>query len=90
MYSKKTTILNKTGIHARPATVFVNAAAKFKSQITIKKAASGREANAKSIVIVLTLALSQGSEVELKAEGVDEVEAVDTLVSLIESGFGEL
>lgn len=88
MYSKKTKIINKTGLHARPASIFVSAAGKFKSKVTIKKI-GGAEANAKSIVLLLTLALSQGTEVEISADGEDERAAVDALVTLINSGFGE-
>ena len=102
MYQRKTTIINRTGIHARPASVFVNEAKKFQSNITICNLSLNEQnntANAKSIIKVLTLALSakrrtgkrlsQGSEVEVSAEGVDEKEAVDVLIELIDSGFGE-
>ena len=90
MYSEKVTIVNTTGIHARPASEFVGVATKFKSKITIKKKDSTNEANAKSIVILLTLALSKGTEIEIFADGEDEKEAVNTLVQLIKGGFGEL
>ena len=73
MYQRKTTIINRTGIHARPASVFVNEAKKFQSNITICNLSLNEQnntANAKSIIKVLTLALSQGSEVEVSAEGV--------------------
>ena len=88
MYQRKTTIINRTGIHARPASVFVNEAKKFQSNITICNLSLNEQnntANAKSIIKVLTL----GSEVEVSAEGVDEKEAVDVLIELIDSGFGE-
>ncbi len=91
MYSKKVTILNKTGLHARPASEFISMASKFKSRITIKKVGGDEEdeANAKSIVMVLSLALAQGTEVEITAKGEDEAEAVDALVELVNSKFGE-
>lgn len=90
MYAKKTTIKNRTGLHARPASDFVSAAGKFKdTKITIKRAGEDEEANAKSIVMLLSLGLSQGEEIELTGKGEEEVEAVDSLVALIESGFGE-
>ena len=89
MYSRKATVINPTGLHARPASDFVKAAAKFASNILIKKAGTGKEANAKSIILLLSLGLSQGAEVELSAEGSDEKQAVDTLSDLIEGGFGE-
>lgn len=89
MYSKKVTIQNKTGLHARPASDFIGCASKFKSKIVIKKLSDDEEANAKSIVMVLSLALGQGEEVEITAKGEDEVEAVDSLVALINTKFGE-
>ena len=91
MYRKKVTILNKTGLHARPASEFISMASKFKSRITIKKVGGDEEdeANAKSIVMVLSLALAQGTEVEITAKGEDEAEAVDALVELVNSKFGE-
>lgn len=90
MYSKTTTIINATGLHARPASEFVAKAASFKSNITIKKIGTEKKpVNAKSIVILLTLGLAKGSEIEISADGADEKEAVDALVALIDSGFGE-
>ena len=71
MYQRKTTIINRTGIHARPASVFVNEAKNFQSNITICNLSLNEQnntANAKSIIKVLTLALSQGSEVEVSAD----------------------
>ncbi len=89
MYEKTTKIINKTGLHARPASVFVNASKAYKSKITIKNVGTGKSADAKSILMLLTLALSKDSEVSLSAEGEDEVKAVDELIALIDSGFGE-
>ncbi|MEG1391099.1 MAG: HPr family phosphocarrier protein, partial [Angelakisella sp.] len=80
---------NSTGLHARPASDFIGCASKFKSKIVIKKISDEEEANAKSIVMLLSLALGQGEEVEITAKGEDEVEAVDALVALINSKFGE-
>lgn len=90
MYKKTTTILNKSGLHARPASDFVKEAGKFGSKITIRRLDEDEEANAKSIVFLLSLGIGQGVEVELSAKGEDEQQAVDSLVALIESGFGEL
>jgi phosphocarrier protein len=87
MYSKKTVVQNKTGLHARPASDFVAAAKNYKSKLTIKT--SEEEANAKSIILLLSLGVSAGTEVEICADGEDEVEAVEALVSLIDSKFGE-
>ncbi len=89
MYSKRTVIKNKTGLHARPASGFIAMAGKFQSRITIKKLSEDEDANAKSIVMLLSLGLAQGEEVEIVAKGEDEVEAVDKLIALIDSKFGE-
>lgn len=89
MYSKTTIIKNCTGLHARPASEFVGCAGKFGSKITIKRIGDTTEANAKSIIMLLSLGLAQGTEVEIRANGEDETEAVDTLIALINSGFGE-
>lgn len=90
MYKKTVTIKNKTGLHARPASDFVKEAAKFGSKITIRRLDEEDEVNAKSIVFLLSLGVGQGTEVEISAKGADAQQAVDSLVSLIESGFGEL
>lgn len=90
MYKKTTKILNKSGLHARPASDFVKEAGKFSSKITIRRLDEDEEANAKSIVFLLSLGVGQGVEVEISAKGDDEQQAVDSLVALIESGFGEL
>ena len=89
MYSKRTVIKNKTGLHARPASEFIAMASKFQSRITIKKLSEDEDANAKSIVMLLSLGLAQGEEVEIVAKGEDVVEAVDKLIALIDSKFGE-
>ncbi len=89
MYSRTTVVKNKTGLHARPASEFIGAAGKFKSKITIKRVDEDEDANAKSIVMLLSLGLGQGTEIEITAKGEDEVDAVDTLIALIDSGFGE-
>ena len=89
MYRKKTIICNKTGLHARPVSDFVNCSNQFTSDITITRVSDGASANAKSIVKIMLLALHKGTEVELSAQGPDEKEAVDALVELIDSGFGE-
>jgi phosphocarrier protein len=94
LYTKQTTIVNRTGLHARPGLEFVNAAKKFTSVITVAKldgeGNTVKSCSAKSIVHVVTMILNKGASVELSAEGPDEAGAVDTLVSLIEEGFGDL
>lgn len=83
----KATIENKTGIHARPASLFVQTASKFKSKVKI--AAKGKEVDAKSILMIMSMGLVKGTDVVLKAEGDDAQEAVDTLKKLIDDKFGE-
>lgn len=94
MYERKTMLINPTGLHARPASIFVGEAGKFKSNIILHKldenGAPVKNCDAKSIVFLLTMGLSKGTAIELSADGIDEMLAVDTLVNLIEGGFGEL
>ena len=92
MYAKKTNIKNPSGLHARPASDFIAMASAFKSDITIRHLGSEDDepVNAKSIVHLLLLGIIQGDQVEISAEGTDEIDAVDKLIALIESGFGEL
>ena len=89
MYTRSTTIINETGLHARPASDFTRAAAAFSSDITLCRLGEERVINAKSTVHLLTLGLDKGSEIEISAEGPDERVAVDELISLVESGFAE-
>ena len=90
MFAKNVTVTNKTGLHARPAAEFVAKAKSFSSKITIKKAGSDQDpVNAKSIIRLLSVGVTQGTEIELCADGPDETEAVNALIELIESGFGE-
>ena len=89
MYSGTTVVRNKSGLHARPAAQFVGKAGGFQSRITIKNNVTGKSCSAKSIVMLLGLAVSANIEVEITAEGADEEQAVRQLIELIESGFGE-
>ncbi|UYZ12262.1 HPr family phosphocarrier protein [Brevibacillus sp. WF146] len=84
---KQVTVLNKTGLHARPASMFVKLAARYRSDIYLIH--GEKQANAKSIISVMTLAAGKGTVLTLRAEGPDEAEAVDALAALIESKFGE-
>jgi len=81
------TIENKTGIHARPASIFVQTASKFKSKVQIK--AKGKTVDAKSILMIMSMGLVKGTEITLVADGEDEVDAVAELKKLVESKFGE-
>jgi len=90
MYSSSTTITNPTGLHARPATIFVEEAQKYTSNILIKNLNTSSNAkNAKSIISLLSLALTSGTKIEISAEGNDEKDAVDNLINLVNSGLGE-
>lgn len=84
---KTTKLLNKSGLHARPAALFIKTAADFKSDIEIIY--NGERLNAKSIMNILSLALPMGAEITISALGEDEKEAVEALVNLVESKFGE-
>lgn len=90
MHSANIKIANKMGLHARPASQFVACANKFKSKITIRKLNDSSIVNAKSIVNVLSAAISHGTSVVISAEGVDETKAITALVDLIKDGFGEI
>ena len=77
-------VIHPTGLHARPAATFAAAAAKFKATLN----SSSEAVSAKSIVRVLTLSAGCGTKSEISADGDDEQTAVETLVGLVESGFG--
>lgn len=81
MYSKKITVEHPYGLHARPATYFIQKANEFKSNIDIMR--EGRRVNAKSLLGVLSLGVVKGMEIVIVANGSDENEAVDALCELI-------
>lgn len=87
MAERHVQIVNRNGLHARPAAEIVKAASKFKSDITIAR--DDLEVNGKSIMGVMMLAAEYGSTIELRAKGPDENEAVDALAQLIANKFGE-
>ncbi|HNX45142.1 MAG TPA: HPr family phosphocarrier protein [Anaerolineaceae bacterium] len=87
MQSIQLEITNKSGLHARPAALFVQEANKFKSKIMVKK--GEKEVNAKSILGVLTLGVTKGSLVTVTADGEDEQEALQAITALHESGYDE-
>ena len=82
MYSKEITVTNQVGLYARPATFFIQ-----KANEMVEKAE--RKVNAKSLLGVLSLGITKGSNIVISAEGPDEEEAVNALCALIESNFGE-
>ena len=87
MLKKDVTITNNIGLHARPATFFIQKANSFKSSIWIEK--DDRKVNAKSLLGVLSLGIAKGMTVTLIADGVDETEAINGLVELILNSFAE-
>jgi phosphocarrier protein len=91
MYTKQTVIRNVTGLHARPASEFVALAKTFESKITVKRLDNedAVAANAKSIIKILAQGISVNTPVEISAEGPDEQTAVDKMIELVDSKFGE-
>ena len=87
MYVKEVLVQNKAGLHARPATFFIQKANEFKSSIWVEK--EERRANAKSLLGVLSLGITGGTDIKILADGQDENEAVDALTKLVVSGFAE-
>lgn len=87
MYEQTVVVNNKSGLHARPATLFTKAAAAFQSKITVKK--GEKTADAKSILKILALGVNAGTELTISAEGQDEEQAVTSLVTMINEGLGE-
>ena len=87
MKVKKAKVVNKLGLHARPAMQIVQTAGKYQSQVFIEK--DGNRVEASSILDLLILVAPPGTELTIIAEGPDEEEAVEAVVRLIESGFGE-
>jgi len=83
------TVLNASGVHARPAGIFIAEAKKFQSKITVTNLTNDKSADAKSILRVMTLCLTKGTPIKISAEGPDEAEAVAALSALIDSGLGE-
>ena len=87
MIQKEVDITNKVGLHARPASLLVEAAHKFRSRIWIEK--DGQVANGKNIMSLLLLSADKGSRIKIRADGSDAAEAVQTLVQLVKNKFGE-
>ena len=87
MLQKTTTIINKLGLHARAAAKFVTQASLFESDINLQR--NNQNVNGKSIMGVMMLAAAKGSEIELIIDGIDENQAMQSLLELIENRFGE-
>ena len=88
MISRNVTITNNVGLHARPCTFFIQKANSFKSSIWVEK--EDCRVNAKSLLGVLSLGITKGTTITLIADGADETAAIDGLVELVESNFGEM
>ncbi|MBE6729671.1 MAG: HPr family phosphocarrier protein [Ruminococcaceae bacterium] len=87
MCVKDVVIKNQVGLHARPATFFIQKANEFRSSIWVEK--DERRVNAKSLLGVLSLGIVGGTAIKIIADGSDEKDAVDALIALVESGFAE-
>lgn len=87
MCAKEVLVQNQVGLHARPATFFIQKANEFKASIWVEK--EERRVNAKSLLGVLSLGIVGGVNIRIIADGADEQDAVDALVKLVESGFAE-
>ena len=85
MFVKEVVVQNQVGLHARPATFFIQKANEYKSSIWVEK--DERKVNAKSLLGVLSLGITKGLSISIIAEGSDEEEAVNGLVSLVSSDF---
>lgn len=87
MFVREVMVKNQVGLHARPATFFIQKANEFKSSIWIEK--EERRVNAKSLLGILSLGIVDGTNVKVIADGADEKAAVDALIELVDSGFSE-
>lgn len=87
MISKTLPIVNKLGLHARAASVFVKTASSFGSDITVTN--EFKQANGKSIMSMMMLQASCGTEIDIEVSGDDEVAAADAITALVENRFGE-
>ena len=87
MFMKETVVNNQVGLHARPATFFIQKANEYKSSVWVEK--DERRVNAKSLLGVLSLGIVKGTSINLIADGPDEEAAINALVGLINSDFSE-
>lgn len=87
MCMKDIEVTNQVGLHARPATFFIQKANEYKSSIWVEK--EERRVNAKSLLGILSLGIVGGAKIRIIADGADEQLAVDGLVKLVEGGFAE-
>ncbi|GAB5520218.1 MAG: HPr family phosphocarrier protein [Rhodothermales bacterium] len=88
MTEREVTVVNRAGLHTRPASMIVRTASKYKSEFYIEK--DGYEINGKSIIGVMTLAAEPGATLRLLFDGPDETEAAEAVAQLFADGFGEV
>ncbi len=87
MYEEKVILVNEVGLHARPASVFIQEAVKYDSEIFVEK--NGKVYNAKSIMSILSMGAFKGEEITIRANGEDAKEAVESLVNLIKTRLSD-
>jgi len=87
MVSRTVTVVNQLGMHARAAAKFVHLATKYEAQVRVAR--DSREMDGKSIMGILLLAAARGTTITISADGPDERDAIEALVALVESGFGD-
>lgn len=88
MLEIEVTVVNRAGVHTRPAAALVKLTSRFRSEVTLMR--DGFAINAKSIIGVMTMAAEQGAKLIVQADGEDEAVAVQAIKELFESGFGEI
>ncbi|MHC4107168.1 MAG: HPr family phosphocarrier protein [Planctomycetota bacterium] len=89
MASRKVTIKNKLGLHARPAMMFVETASKYQAEVSVCRTDQSEPVDGRSIMQMMMLAATQGTELEISATGEDAEDAVEALVELVKSSFQE-
>ncbi len=89
MASRKVTIKNKLGLHARPAMMFVETASKFQAQVSVCRTDQSEPVDGRSIMQMMMLAATEGTQLEISATGEDAENAVEALVELVKSNFQE-
>ena len=87
MVSQKVTVINLTGLHARPAAVLAREAKQFQSEISV--ASGSRKVDAKNVLALMDASIMRGTEITIECIGADEEEALKTLVKAVESGLQE-
>lgn len=87
MTAEEVTIVNTLGLHARAAARFVQLAGRFKAKVHVSR--EGRRVDGKSIMGILLLAAARGSVITISTDGIDEADALQSLVALVRTGFGE-